>query len=82
MHLSTTSNQSPAAISPSEGLNENTAKTLFSLLTSKFDEKQTHERFARLTNAFNKRLEKFQATVALHFALCPIGPPGMWDQHD
>src|SRR5665647_821777 len=40
MHLSTTFNQSLGAISPSEGLNESTAKILFSLLTSGFVEIQ------------------------------------------
>jgi hypothetical protein len=43
MHLSTTSSRSPGAISPSEDLNESTAKKLFSLLTSGFGANQTHE---------------------------------------
>ena len=45
MHLSTTSSPSLGAISPSEDLNESTAKTLFSLLTSKFGDgpKNTRE---------------------------------------
>jgi hypothetical protein len=43
MHLSTTSSQSLRDILPSDGLNESTAKILFSLRTSSFVKKRTYE---------------------------------------
>jgi hypothetical protein len=42
MHLSTTSNQWPAAILPSAGLSESTGKRLFLLLTRRFGETSNH----------------------------------------